>query len=99
MIDIVREIGATQREVGTGQLAAGEGRAVRLRRTYDAPIEDVWDALTDPQRIGRWFLPISGDYRLGGRFCEMEPNDWRPATSRPGELHCVLVGAVLALLQ
>jgi uncharacterized protein YndB with AHSA1/START domain len=68
MIDIVREIGATQREVGAGQLAAGEGRAVRLRRTYDAPIEDVWDALTDPQRIGRWFLPISGDYRLGGRY-------------------------------
>ena len=36
--------------------------------TYDAPIEDVWDALTNPERIGRWFLPISGDYRLGGRY-------------------------------
>jgi uncharacterized protein YndB with AHSA1/START domain len=68
MIDIVREIEATQREVGTGTLPAGEGRAVRLRRTYDAPIEDVWDALTNPERIGRWFLPISGDYRLGGRY-------------------------------
>lgn len=68
MIDIVREIDAIQREVGSGRIAAGEGRSVRLRRTYDAPIDDVWDALTNPERIGRWFLPISGDYRLGGRY-------------------------------
>jgi uncharacterized protein YndB with AHSA1/START domain len=68
MIDIEREIEAVEREVGTGPHAAGEGHVVRLRRTYDAPIEDVWDALTSPERIGRWFLPISGDYRLGGRY-------------------------------
>ena len=68
MIDIVKQIEAVQREVGSGTLAAGEGHAVRLRRTYDASMEEVWDALTDPERIGRWFLPISGDYRLGGRY-------------------------------
>lgn len=68
MIDIVREVEAVQREVGDGRIAAGEGRQVRLRRTYDSPIDDVWDALTDPDRIGRWFLPLSGDYRVGGRY-------------------------------
>ena len=68
MIDIVREIEAVQREVGEGTVPAGVGRSVRLQREYDAPIEDVWDALTNPERIGRWFLPISGDYRLGGRY-------------------------------
>ena len=68
MIDIVREIDAVQREVGEGRVPAGVGRSVRLRRDYDAPIEDVWDALTNPERISRWFLPISGDYRLGGRY-------------------------------
>jgi uncharacterized protein YndB with AHSA1/START domain len=68
MIDIVREIAAVQREVGSGRIAAGEGRAIHLRRTYDAPVEDVWDALTNPVRITRWFLPISGDYRVGGRY-------------------------------
>jgi uncharacterized protein YndB with AHSA1/START domain len=68
MIDIDREIDAIQREVGEGPLPSGMGRAVRLRRVFDAPIEDVWDALTNPERIGRWFLPISGDYRLGGRY-------------------------------
>ena len=68
MIDIVREIDAVQREVGTGGIAAGEGRVVRLRRTYPAAIDDVWDALTNPERIGRWFLPVSGDFRLGGHY-------------------------------
>jgi uncharacterized protein YndB with AHSA1/START domain len=68
MIDIVREIEAVQREVGSGRIAAGQGRTIRLRRTYDAPIDDVWDALTSPERITRWFLPISGDYRVGGRY-------------------------------
>ena len=68
MIDIVREIEAVQRTVGTGSTAAGEGKRVTLRRTYKAAIDDVWDALTNPTRIGRWFLPISGDYRVGGTF-------------------------------
>jgi uncharacterized protein YndB with AHSA1/START domain len=68
MIDIVREIEAVQREVGSGRIAAGEARVVRLRRTYPAAIDDVWDALTNPERIGRWFLPISGDFRVGGRY-------------------------------
>jgi uncharacterized protein YndB with AHSA1/START domain len=68
MIDIVRELEAVQREVGSGRIAAGEGRTVRLRRTYDAPIEDVWDAVTTAARISRWFLPISGDLHLGGHY-------------------------------
>jgi uncharacterized protein YndB with AHSA1/START domain len=68
MIDITRELDAVQREVTDAQLPSGAARTIRLQRDYDAPIEDVWDALTDPERIGRWFLPISGDYRLGGTY-------------------------------
>ena len=73
MIDIVREIEAAQREVATGRTAAGDGRTVRLRRTFDTPIDEVWDALTSPARISRWFLPISGDFRVGGRY-QLEGN-------------------------
>ena len=68
MIDITHEIEAVQRQVRDRHVPAGEAREIRLQREFDAPIEDVWDALTNPERIGRWFLPISGDYRLGGRF-------------------------------
>jgi uncharacterized protein YndB with AHSA1/START domain len=73
MIDIVHEIDAVQRAVTSGRIAAGEGRTVRLERTFEAPIEDVWDALTDAERISRWFLPISGELHVGGRY-QLEGN-------------------------
>jgi uncharacterized protein YndB with AHSA1/START domain len=28
----------------------------------------VWAAITEAERINRWFLPISGDLRLGGHY-------------------------------
>jgi uncharacterized protein YndB with AHSA1/START domain len=68
MIDVVRQIEAVHREVGEGRIAAGPGRSIRLQRDYPATVGEVWDALTNPDRIGRWFLPISGDYRLGGNY-------------------------------
>ena len=37
-------------------------------RTYDAPIADVWDACTNPDRLRRWYVPVTGDLRLGGTF-------------------------------
>jgi hypothetical protein len=40
---------------------AGECVSVLLRRGYDAPIGDVWDAVTQPDRIKRWLMPISGE--------------------------------------
>ena len=73
MIDIVREIEAARRAVGEGRVPAGTGRSVRLTRDYDAPIEEVWDAITNPERLGRWFLPISGEFRVGGQY-QLEGN-------------------------
>jgi uncharacterized protein YndB with AHSA1/START domain len=73
MIDVVREIEAVHREVGERAIPAGNGRTVSLERDFDAPVEEVWDAVTNPDRIGRWFLPISGDYRVGGRY-QLEGN-------------------------
>jgi uncharacterized protein YndB with AHSA1/START domain len=49
-------------------LAAGEARVAVFTRTYDAAIDDVWDACTDPDRLRRWYVPVTGDLRLGGRF-------------------------------
>lgn len=39
-----------------------------VTRTYDATLDEVWDALTTAERIPRWLAPISGDLTLGGRF-------------------------------
>jgi len=58
----------TFREVGRRRIGAGDARTAILRRLYDAPVEDVWDACTRPERLDRWFLAVSGDLRPGGRF-------------------------------
>lgn len=67
-IDITRLIGAMSREVSNREHQGRPARVVVARRTYDTNIEDLWDALTSAERIPRWFLPISGDLRLGGRY-------------------------------
>lgn len=72
-MDIPHEVGALHREVGEGRVPAGEARTIVIRRTYPAPVEDVWDAITDPERIGRWFMPVTGDFRLGGKY-QLEGN-------------------------
>jgi len=73
MIEVAHQINAVRRQVGTCMLEAGEARTVTISQTYDASIDDVWDACTNPERIVRWFLPISGDLRLGGRY-QLEGN-------------------------
>jgi uncharacterized protein YndB with AHSA1/START domain len=69
MIDFGSHIGAIHREVSRDT----EMVRVVLRREYDAAAEDVWDAITDPDRVRRWFLPLSGDLRVGGSF-QLEGN-------------------------
>lgn len=68
MIDVDHQINAVRRHVGTRTLEAGEARTVTVNQTYDATIDDVWDACTNPERIPRWFAPVSGELRLGGRY-------------------------------
>ncbi|HEV7976404.1 SRPBCC family protein [Amycolatopsis sp.] len=43
-------------------------KVLAIRRVYNADVDDVWDALTDPERLARWFLPITGDLHVGGRY-------------------------------
>jgi uncharacterized protein YndB with AHSA1/START domain len=73
MTEVTEQINAVRRTVGTRVLEAGEARTVTVSQTYDASIEAVWDACTNPERIPRWFLPVSGDLRPGGRY-QLEGN-------------------------
>jgi uncharacterized protein YndB with AHSA1/START domain len=67
-IDIAATLGTVTREVGTREHDGRPARVVVAARTYDTTIDDLWDALTNAERIPRWFLPISGDLRPGGRY-------------------------------
>jgi len=68
IIDIAKQIGAISREVSRQHTESGETVAVTLQRRYPADQADVWQAITDPDRVRRWFLPLTGDLREGGSF-------------------------------
>jgi uncharacterized protein YndB with AHSA1/START domain len=73
VIEVGEEINRVERRVGSRTFDAGEARTVVTARTYDAALEDMWDACTNPERIRRWFLPVSGELRAGGRY-QLEGN-------------------------
>src|ERR1700757_1307490 len=68
MIEASQQVNDVERQVGTRKLAAGEARVMTISQRFRTGIEDLWDACTNPERIARWFVPVSGDLSLGGRY-------------------------------
>jgi uncharacterized protein YndB with AHSA1/START domain len=98
-MDIATQLEAIDREVTRRPGPHGEEVNVRIRRTYDAAIADVWDALTDPDRMKRWFLPVTGDLRAGGTF-QLEGNaDGDILACEPPRLLNVTFGGPTSLVE
>ena len=52
-----------------GSLRSADGKAVvRMQDRFDTDIDDLWSALTEPERLARWIGKIEGDLRLGGEY-------------------------------
>jgi uncharacterized protein YndB with AHSA1/START domain len=60
--------GSELRRVETREHLGKPAIVATLIRSYDTTVEDLWDAIATPARLTRWFLPIEGDLRLGGRY-------------------------------
>ncbi|MXX92288.1 MAG: SRPBCC family protein [Chloroflexi bacterium] len=41
---------------------------VTLSRIFDTSIDDLWDAITNPDRLPHWFTNVTGDLQLNGRY-------------------------------
>ncbi len=67
-IDVPQQLGATVRGVRLLEHLGQPARAVVATRTYHTDRDDLWDALTNAERIPRWFLPIAGELHVGGRY-------------------------------
>ncbi|WP_112133609.1 SRPBCC family protein [Glycomyces dulcitolivorans] len=72
-VDPIEAVKAVTREVRTGERDGKPTKLVVARRVYRADRADVWDAVTSPERVPRWFLPLSGDLKPGGRY-QLEGN-------------------------
>src|SRR5687768_11347765 len=66
--DLAAHLGAMSRTVENLERDGKPAKAVIASRVYDTDPADLWDALTNQQRLPRWFAPVSGDLKLGGRF-------------------------------
>lgn len=73
MIDVAEQINAVSRHLGTRVFGPGEARVSIVTQTYDADVDDVWDACTNPERLPRWFLPVTGELTVGGHY-QLEGN-------------------------
>lgn len=60
--------GAELRRVEAREHLGKPAIAAILERRYDTTVEDLWDALTTPDRLSRWFAIVEGELKLGGRF-------------------------------
>ncbi len=65
---VTNALGAEFRQFENRDHEGKPARVVIAVRTYETDCEDLWDALTSIERIPRWFLPIEGDLRPGGRY-------------------------------
>lgn len=68
MLDPRNQISAVSRTLATGDTPAGDGRVLTMSQVYDTGIDDLWDVVTSPERISRWFLPVTGELREGGHY-------------------------------
>jgi uncharacterized protein YndB with AHSA1/START domain len=75
--------------------------AARFTRRYDAAVDELWHALTDPESLRRWLAPPPGV-----TVARTEPHrvlelDWSPPGEPPSlvriELHAEGDGTVLVL--
>lgn len=65
----MKSLGAVKRTVS--ELIKKEGKPVRkvtLERSYSTTTDDLWDAVTNPERLERFFAPVGGELKLGGRY-------------------------------
>jgi uncharacterized protein YndB with AHSA1/START domain len=74
---------------GTMERTADGGGVIRFERRLAHPIDQVWDAITTPERLADWWLPfdadISVDLRVGGELV------FTAAGDEPVQLTCTIL--------
>jgi uncharacterized protein YndB with AHSA1/START domain len=66
--DLTAHMKAMSRTVRNLERDGKPAKAVVASCIYNTDPSDLWDALTNPKRLPRWFSPVTGDLRQGGRY-------------------------------
>ncbi len=66
--DVTGNLDAVARSVSYLEKNARPASAVTLSRNYETTIRDLWEAISNLNRIPLWFAPVSGTPELGGHY-------------------------------
>lgn len=67
-LDFNAHLRATTRRVKVLDREGRPARGVVLERSYDTTAENLWDAVTNPERLKHGGMVVSGELKLGGRY-------------------------------
>jgi uncharacterized protein YndB with AHSA1/START domain len=67
-VDIASVLGPVSRAVTSCEREGKPASTVTLTRLYATDLDDLWEAVTSAERIPRWFLPIEGELKPGGKY-------------------------------
>ena len=87
--DVESSLSVVQRSVSSLESDGKPGRAVTVSRIFATPPDDLWDAVTNGERIPRWFLPVSGELQLDGSY-QLEGNAGGKITACEPQSHFAL---------
>jgi uncharacterized protein YndB with AHSA1/START domain len=85
------DAGPRHRILGSLGSAQSAG-VVRIEDRYETTIDDLWRAVTEPDRLARWYGKVEGDLSPGGQFrtyvtdAEIEATGRVEACERPRRL-------------
>ena len=71
--DWMKQLGLVTRNVRGAERDGVAVDVITAARTFSTTPDDLWEAITVAERLARWFLPVTGDLRLGGRY-QLEGN-------------------------
>jgi uncharacterized protein YndB with AHSA1/START domain len=60
-----------------GSLREENGRGViHVEDVYPTDIDDMWSAISEPERLKRWLVDVEGDTTIGGSFTARFTSGW-----------------------
>lgn len=65
---IAAQPGAVRRDLTVNRGDTTQHTVQTISQSYATTTDDLWEACTQADRLARWFAPVSGDLRLGGRY-------------------------------
>lgn len=65
---IATQDGEVRRDLTIEHEGTSQHTVQSISQAYPTTIDDLWSACTQADRLARWFAPVSGELRLGGRY-------------------------------